>query len=414
MSWTDRIREAAYTSPNGTRQVFIYEDVNEEFTKRGAAFDFANANGTLVQGLGHSGRRFPFRVIFSGENYDETAEKFMELIQERGTGKLEHPIYGVKNVVPLGRIKRRDDLKSAGNQAIIELVFFETLGTAFPTSQDDPAALVLQALEDFKLDESEAFNELTSLDSAVETTTFKNEYQTLLDITSNALQEIADTQEDVRKQFNAIKDSINNGIDILIGDPLTLAFQTIELIATPGRALTSITARLDAYSNLLGLIIDSGVAVLFPGSDSRVSNAFHTKDMYALSYVTASTEAVLNNQFETKVQAIEAAEVLLDMMDDVTVWREDNFESLGEIDTGEAYQQMQNSVALAAGFLVEISFSLKQERIITLDRSRSIVDLEGEIYQTVDENLDFLISSNNLTGDEILELPRGREIVYYV
>ncbi len=277
-----------------------------------------------------------------------------------------------------------------------------------------PGFSVLHSLQEYKTAESEAFAEYTSLDSAVETTTFRNEYQTLLDVAANALDEIADTQDDVRTQFNAIRDSINNSIDILVGDPLSLASQTVELLAAPGRALTSITARLTAYQNLLGLVTNSGVAVLFPGADSRVSNAFHTKDMYALSYVTAAVESVLNNQFETKVEAIEAAEVLLDMMDSATVWREDNFESLDEIDTGEAYQQMQNSVALAAGFLVEISFSLKQERIIVLDRARTIVDLEGELYQTVDDNLDFLIMSNNLTGDEIIELPRGREIVYYV
>ena len=414
MAWQDRIKEAAYTSPKGTRQIFIYEDVSEEFTKRTAAFDFANANGTFVQDLGHSGRRFPLRVIFSGDDYDETAELFMKLLEEPGAGRLEHPIYGLKLVVPFGRIKRRDDLKTAGNQAIIEVVFFETLGTVFPTSQSDPASEVIQALQEYKTAESEAFAEYTSLDSAVETTTFRNEYQTLLDVAANALDEIADTQDDVRTQFNAIRDSINNSIDILVGDPLSLASQTVELLAAPGRALTSITARLTAYQNLLGLVTNSGVAVLFPGADSRVSNAFHTKDMYALSYVTAAVESVLNNQFETKVEAIEAAEVLLDMMDSATVWREDNFESLDEIDTGEAYQQMQNSVALAAGFLVEISFSLKQERIIVLDRARTIVDLEGELYQTVDDNLDFLIMSNNLTGDEIIELPRGREIVYYV
>ena len=39
---------------------------------------------------------------------------------------------------------------------------------------------------------------------------------------------------------------------------------------------------------------------------------------------------------------------------------------------------------------------------------------EKAVRDLIDENLDFLINSNNLTGSEILELPRGREVVYYV
>ena len=79
-----------------------------------------------------------------------------------------------------------------------------------------------------------------------------------------------------------------------------------------------------------------------------------------------------------------------------------------------AYQRLQEAVAITAGFLVEISFTLKQESIIILDRPRTIVDLVAELYGTVDDELDFFITSNNLSGSEILELPKGREIVYYI
>ena len=49
-----------------------------------------------------------------------------------------------------------------------------------------------------------------------------------------------------------------------------------------------------------------------------------------------------------------------------------------------------------------------------LGHNRTIIDLVAELYGSVDDQLDFLISSNDLTGDEILELPKGREIVYYI
>lgn len=414
MSWMDRIREAAYNSPQGTRQVFHFENVREAFDKKTAAFDFVDADGTYVQDNGHTGRRIPLRLFFWGDDYDLESDAFEELLKERGTAKIEHPVYGVIDVVPFGTIARRDDLKTAANQAIWEITFWETIGLLFPSAQSDPASEVLTAIDEYGAATAEEFEEVTSLKSAVEQVTFKNVYSALLDSVSSGLQDIADVQDDVRQQFNAIVDSVNQGIDTLVAEPLNLAFQTVLLIQAPARALTAIGARIDAYNTLANSIITGDGAVISPGNDSRNSNEFHTKDLYASSYVTGSVLSVVNNQFTTKPEAITAAEAILAQLEAVTNWRDDNFESLAEVDTGAAYQKLQEAVALAAGFLVEISFSLKQERSVVLDRARTIVDLSAELYGSVDDQLDFLITSNDLSGSEVLELPEGREIVYYV
>tara|TARA_R110000772_G_scaffold268728_1_gene398246 strand:+ start:14201 stop:15445 length:1245 start_codon:yes stop_codon:yes gene_type:complete len=414
MAWNDRIREAAYTSPSGARSVFTYEDVSKTVEKKTTGFEFPDANGTYVQDLGHSGRRYPLRVIFWGPDYDQEADAFEAALLERGTGRLEHPIYGTVDVVPFGSIKRRDDLKTAANQAIVEVTFWETIGLIYPAAQSDPASEVLNAVEEYNAAAAQQFEDATSLDTAVETATFKGDYQALLDSAQSGLQSVADAQDDVRQQFNAIVDSINQGIDILVAQPLTLAFQTTQLIQAPARALTNIEARLDAYANLAASLTSGDGAVVSSGNDSRASNEYHANDLYASSYVTGSVVSAVNNRFDTKAEALSAADAILTQFQQVADWRDQNFESLGEIDTGGAYQKLQEAVALTAGFLVDISFTLKQERRIVLDRARTIIDLAAELYGSVDDQLDFLINSNNLTGSEILELPKGREIVYYL
>ncbi len=414
MAWNDRLREAAYTSPSGVRLTFLYENVSKTVEKKTSAFDPADADGTFVQDNGHTGRRYPLRLFFSGSDHDLEALAFEEALLERGPGKLDHPFYGLVNVVPFGEIKTRDDLKTAANQSIMEVVFWDTIGLIFPNNQQDPAAAVLIAVNEYNDAAASEFEEVTDLDSAVEQATFKNTYLALLDSTQSNLQAIADEQDDVRTQFNAIVDSINQGIDILVAQPLTLAFQTVQMIQSPARALANIEARLAAYADLANSLITGDGAVVSPGLDSTNSNIFHTNDLYVSTYVTGSVVSVVNNQFITKTEALSAAEAVLQQLSDVTDWRDDNFQSLGEVDTGEAYQQLQEAVALTAGFLVEISFTLKQERRIILTRNRTIIDLAAELYGSVDDQLDFLISSNDLSGSEILEIPKGREIVYYV
>ena len=406
--WQDRLVEAAYTSPTGARIAFLYENVTVEVDKRTTGFDFPDADGTFVQDLGHSGRRYPLRVIFSGNDYDLEANAFEAALLERGTGRLEHPMYGTVDVVPFGSITRRDDLKTAGNQAVFEVTFWETMGIVYPTAQADPSASVISSVDEYNDAASVEFADIIGLDSATAIATFKNEYSAVLGATKSGLQSLADVQDDVRRQFDAITDSINNGLDILVEQPVTLALQTFQMIQAPSKALAAIESRLSGYKELAGRLTTGDGAV------ATTANEFRTKDLYASTYVTGSVLSVVNNQFVIKTEALAAAEEVLAQFEEVNTWRDDNLVALSEIDTGAAYQQLQEAVAVAAGFLVEISFSLKQERRIVLDRARTIIDLTAELYGSVDDQLDFFISSNDLSGSEILELPRGREIVYYV
>ena len=71
-------------------------------------------------------------------------------------------------------------------------------------------------------------------------------------------------------------------------------------------------------------------------------------------------------------------------------------------------------MALAAATLIELSFTLLRERTIVVDHDRTILDIAYELYGSIDDKLDLLIDSNNLSLEEIIELPRGRKIVYYV
>ena len=422
MSWADRLLEAALTSPSGTRLTFDYENVRKTFEKKGTAFGFADADGTYVQGRGHTGQQFPLRVIFWGEDYDLKADAFDELLLEAGTMKLEHPKYGTVDVVPFGPITRRDDLKTAANQAVIEVTFWETTSLLYPSSQDDPASSVLSAVSEYNDSIAEEFAATVSPETAIQTVTLRDQYLALLDTAQEGLQGIADVQDDVRTQFNAITDSINTGIDILIAEPLTLAYQTALMIQAPARVLSGIEARLAADKALGDSIISEGSAAA-SSNPQAASTAFHIKDLFASTYVSAQVLSTVNNQFTTKTEALAAAQFVLARLDDVTVWRDDSFAALAalsdtalvaQVDTGTSYQQLQEAVALCAGFLVEVSFTLKQERRIVLDRDRTFVDLCAELYGQTDEIYDFFITSNDLSGDEYLEIKRGREIVYYV
>ena len=428
MPWQDRLREAAYRSPNGTRTVFTFQDVSRVAEKKTRAFDVPDADGTLVQDLGRRGRRYPLRVIFAGDDHDLEADAFELTLLERGAGVLEHPRYGQVDVVPFGEITQRDDLKTSANQTVIEVVFWATIGTAYPTGQTDGAAEALAAVDGYTAATSEEFAEALDVDSQVEEVTFKDQWGGFLDTVSSAVGAVAEAQDEVAQQFNDINDSINRGLDVLVGEPLTLATQTLALIKAPARALALIEDRLNAYGDLADSIITGGSSRISTGSDgtprtiqktsdSRAANELASRLIFAQGAIAGATTATMvaaqSDDFITQPQAITAAEQLLDQFDQVNDWADNNIRELGVVDPGAGYEQLRGAVSLAAGALVKLALNLKQERRITLTNSRSLYDFVGEYYGDIDANIDFFINSNNLTGSEILELPKGRTVVVY-
>ena len=406
MTWQTRIGPAAYTSPGGTRLTFQYENVSRQVNKKTTNYEFPDVDGSFIQDLGNDGRKYPIRAFFSGPDYDLAAAEFEGALLERGRGLLEHPFYGSFQVVPFGGISRRDDLKTAANQAVIEVTFWETIGLVYPEPLEDQRAAAQFAIEAFVSAAAGQFELSIDLESVTEQAGF---IQTIQSVTAQAAEFIGEGVE----RFNEIRDSINNSIDILIRNPLAIATSVIQLVQSGVAFVRSIGARLSAYRDLALSLIganDEG-----DSGQPRNANELVTMDLAALAAVSGSVITVINSQFETQPQAIEAAAELIEQLDTVVTWRDDQYNRFDLVDTGASYQQLQIAVTTAANYLIEQSFTLLQERRIILDRERTIIDVSAELYgQVNDDTINFLINTNELVGSDILELKRGRAIVYYV
>ena len=420
MTWEDRIKDAAYTSPGGNRLTFDFEDLEVGWTRKTTAYDFANVNGTYIQSRGVSGRRFPMLCYFAGDECDVEADGFETLLAEPGFGRLEHPLYGSFDVVPFGEITRRDDLKSAANQVVIQVDFWQSLIEIYPSAAKDLSGSVSASIDAFNAASAAQFERQIDLSGASDIVTFKDRVLSTLGSVQDKLRTIAKITEKANDQFNAVNDSINRGIDVLVHDPLTLAFQIKIGIQAPARANAAIRDRLKAYTNLAAEIYGR------PDATTSDANLFLTREQFVGGYVSGLVVSVLNNQFETRGEALTAAASLLEQWDLYWAWRDANWAAIqaldtdavpgaSSLDTGEAYQALFDAVGLAAGYLVQISFTLKQERVIVLTRARTIIDLGFELYgQEFENKIDFFINSNEFTGSEILEIPRGRRVRYYV
>ncbi len=418
-TWADRLIEAAYTSPSGTRIKFMYEDVERVGEKRGTVYEFPGVDGGYVQQHGFGARRYPLTCFFSGRDCDRQASAFEVAVYENGIGTLEHPRYGKISVVPLGDILRRDDLKSAANQSIVQLTFWTTIKDLYPNGAKDARSEIEASIDGYDVVAAQAYADKVDLASGVAKANAKASVRALLREVSGALQSVADATSSVRREFDDNVRLINYGIDVLVGQPLLLAQQIQNLINAPARALAGIRSRLEGYAALASRIFSSRagrpeLSAIDPvASLLKRSNDFHLARLFAGSAVAGSIRSTIEHTFGTRPEAAAAAVDVTALFDSSVAWSDQGFAELGEVDTGESYQALRSAAALAAGRLIEASFTLVAERRLVLDRPRTIVDLAAELYGTVDDALDRLILNNALTGEEILEVPRGRTILYY-
>jgi len=439
MSWLDRLQEAAYTSPSGIRTTFKYENVRANINKRDSIREFPDFAGALVQNFGIGAASFPLLCAFWGGDHDQKADAFLGLLTEAGKGILEHPLYGrFENIVAMGPIARRDDLKTAANQSIFEVNFVQSTEFQFPGTISSVSDQIVAGLDSFAGEQAGGFAEGIEIETAREKISLVDSMKAKLNSLKHFMGKITATVADIENEFQAGLDLIEEGIDILINQPLALASKIINLVTLPARGAAQISATLSAYQNLLTAVISDAEALFSPAPGNSVNNQFFSSELFASAavagmltaaeqtgtatreitgqslenFVTAAPEETPS--FITKGNIVSTIEFLTERFSQLNDWNEANRASLNLLDTGEAYFYLNNARSQVAGFLVSISFSARQERILILGSPRHFIELCAELYGVVDNALDFFILTNELVGEEFTELPRGRRIRYYV
>ncbi len=439
MSWIDRLKEAALTSPSGIRRIFNFENVRVSVNKRDSVREFPEYNGAFVQNFGIGVTSYPLLCIFWGDNHDDEADGFLNMLSEAGLFILEHPLYGrFENIVPLGPITRRDDLKTAANQSIFEVNFVQSSAFTFPGSRTSEGDAIESDLENFGIAQENEFGEGIEIASSREQVSLIDSVKAKVGAVVRQLSAIAATVQEIENEFNDAVDFIESNINSLVGTPIQLARQIINLVQLPARAGARISATLSAYSNLLTATISDANGLFSPTAGNSIDNQFFNSELFARASYSAmlqsakstgdstgelsgesledflAVESSEQQPFSTQSEIISTVEFLAGENQRLTAWSEANRAALDLLDTGESSSYLTSASQGVAGFLIGVSFSARQERIMVLTERRNLIELCAELYGVLDSAFDFLILSNDLSGDEIYELPVGRRIRYYV
>ena len=408
--WKSRLKEAAYTSPGGTRQTFLYVDFKRSIRKRTSSFEFNGLDGKYIQDRGHDGGDYPFTCYFSGEDHDQLATSFEDLLIEQGRGVLEHPMYGTFDVIPTGSIERTNAMVTGANESIVSVTFSTTLADAYPIPEFTSRNAIDQTLKNFDIAAAAEFDSSIPLKGATGAAQMYSSVTDALAIANSTIGALSDATAAARRAYADQQRLINDSLDTLVGAPLNLAQQLIALVKAPANALSSIQSRLSAYAAFAQRLFDK---------PTRYPNDLYINNLLTLAASNATVLACNSTNFSNRSEAQGAARDVIELLDAVNAYNDNNFSTAqaalpSAIDVGGAYQQNQDAVSAVSSSLISSSFDLRVERAVYLDRERSPVDVCAQYLKSLtDTAYQSFLDTNQIGGDENYLLPLGRRIVYY-
>jgi len=407
MSYTDRLRELKYISPLGAEFILQFDELNRTGGKKAPTSEFPGQNQGAVQDLGEIIGTFPITCYITGIDYDTEADRFWKALSETGPGKLIHPRWGNINVLATQRQQVEKFVEGIG-RAVFTISFLKVNAeqVIFPVAIVDFPSEITAGVESTAAAITEAVPEdLTDLKTIAGT---KTSILDSLDTVTTAFNDMTGTVDDVRGEISQTINDIKTDIDDLVEAPAELMSALLTLYRLPASEEIDIEIKLDSYQ-----AIYTELATGFVTTAAKYDEQYGTiviAVMIALGISAA--EATTAGTIATNTQA---GDVIDNLSGTITGIKEtiENIESAGGFIT-DYEMQLQSDLTTSAAIngLISQALNLPNEQTIILDREITIIQLVYELYGNLD-NLDLIMSYNNLQGDAISLLTRGTLIRWY-
>lgn len=464
-------RSLAFTSPKGTRIEFTYDGViTDGVTHNLGEFQFSGVDGNYYQDRSLTTDPYPFTLLFNNQEDLKTAR---ELLSEKKTDSnvamLEHPDPTLPSstfpVVVSSFKPSQNSVKKIGVIAMT-VIFFKTIKNLLggdPVDVNNPSSgfATITSIEELNIQQATDFADSVNLETGSGFASLVEKTRSVVTDLQDGMGFIAAQVDSVNLLFTTGIAEILSNVDELARFPFDLARQIQNLTQLPMLAIQDATSRISAYTdyvnsvlgfsaddntefesgspsgiNLLSVAGMASLAAISAINYSAVSTPSVTLDEIISGEVeqpeagtvsgsttttTSLTESgtVITAGYLSRPQIIETIQSVLKSAVETT---EILSEKAAEFGASTFFTQYfdysilnKNLIASTVGNLNKRIFNTTREIIFITDIELTPTQHCAILYKSVELNtILFFNSSNNLHGDEITIVPKGREVIYYV
>lgn len=415
MSWIEKVQSnLVITTGDGKSFTPLWVPTTKSFDFNVAEFEFPDLEGTLVRRAKAKGRKIELEIYFQGEDHLDQALAFETSSKDQRAWVLSHPMYGNMTVQPLGLVFDNTKYNTS-----------KITGTVIETITDDAPKVGVSPID--KITEDKANCDIIFAEnyanSVVPDATDINDANSNVNsiYTKGAKVAKVPDSEKYYELFASAKADILN----LTDDPLK-AIQSIQaMIAAPALFATDITTRLN-------LLIDQ-----FAGLRATIFNIFspNTKRLYEnngaaiiSSMILMTANPIPEGRSETKEKEYSSRSRVIAIIEKILGQYNNYIADLDSLQTDNggdldsyipdqaALMSLDDLVDYGISNLFNIALNAKQERVIFLEADSNVINLAHRFYgmDVQDTTIDEFIGNNNMGLNDLLQIKKGRKIIYYV
>ena len=420
MSYSDRQKQVIWTSPSGKKFILqtdgkikysrkrkgeVKNNPTRSYGKNNSktSYKTVNMSDDTFQDMGVSGRDFSLKLYFFGDNHDIDVDSFEAAYCEHGKSKLQLP-YGNIMIVQALDIDCEQDTVEKPSHTEVNISFHQCSGTVYPTAKATKTTALTKNINQMQETLSESF---------AETVAVIEDKQSFADRWGSNLDKLTEKFNDIQNSdFIGILQDIKS--QNILNNPLVMSTQL-------GILLKKGLLTYDTVSDVITSISDI-ISALLPSSSENVTKSEYTADdLFLKSTIMTGCDVINSSDFELRKDAVLAAENIQEINDNYIEQSQDieeiinkNLEDtiITEVDTTEIVNQ-------TIGSIIDKSDDLKVEKTIFLKEHSNPLMVAFENYPDMFKSdpeaaIDYVNRTNNLSGDELFFLEKGRKIVIYV
>lgn len=409
MSWITKSEtvEFSITTGDGKEYKPLWNpgSTSKEFNV--SEFDYPNLPGTLFNKQMPRGSKFPMEFYFQGENHLDVWKAFNASADDRRAWKIVHPYYGNLVVQPLDM----DTDHTKFNVSRVTINFGETITEDSPKTSTNPVDKISNDKMSFDELQSKVFVTNVIIDTKSIVTLSSNNSK-IYAIGSKKIK----LTPDAEAYFNFFN-SANTAILNATAEPLQAIRALQTMIGYPALLVDSVSNRMNVLVNQFNLLHDS-IETIIDGKSKRIyeNNAGALISAMALTTATPRDGDYANrNEVYTEIKKLSNSYNLfssdLDLLQTANGGSVDSY-----VADADSMIGLDSLVNYTISNLFTIALNAKQERSIILEEDSNIISLAHRFYglEANDKSIEVLMNSNEIGLNELLEVRKGRKILYYV
>lgn len=411
MSWRENIdTKLVIVTGDGKRYTPDYEITSKTTEFNNSQYNFPELDGTLVDRRRVKSPVHSLLVHFQGEDHLEVSTAFETSAKDKRIWTIYHPMYGNLNGHPISIEYDPTGL----SKTTVTIEFMESIVINPPVVSIDPE---MQIKNNSKIAQDQAIESFDTniLELSSSDRVSMNDTVSSVNTSSQAVEKTQEEASDYLQLFKKAENAISGGIST----GSALAQTVINVLTYPALFTAPIKTRIILLKNQFLSISNS-----LENITTKNEKYIYEFNCTGLISTMAQTSVTINELggYESAVDVIAVTDIILEVYNQYI----ENLDSLqSEVgDTPESYipdadvlNTLNGLINFTISQLYLIALSSKQERIVYLEKDSNPISLAHRFYglKTGDDSeLNNFINQNNIGLDELLQIKKGRKLVYYV